>query len=933
MPMEASFLSKLATELLRDNSTTLHQTTIVLPNKRAKLFLIEELKQQATATFLAPDIISIESLIEDIAQLRALDPIELLFEFYIVYLENTPKAKQQDFEKFSGWAVTLLQDFNEIDRYLIHQKELFSYLLDIERIKLWTPNLNNQTVLVENHLEFWKLLSSYYEKFTTHLIEKKVGYQGLLYRKSAENIIDYTKNLHHKTFVFAGFNALNAAEEALITHLLAAEKAKVFWDIDSVFLRDEFHDAGLFLRRIKNSWKHFEKNPFNWIVNEFSNKKNIEVIGTAKSIGQAKIAGKIIEKIALENPSLQNTAVVLSEENILIPVLNALPVEVDKLNITMGYPSKNNPAQILIYKVINLHLNAQNRNQKQAVFYYKEVLEILNNPLVVSSVPANEVVKIIKSSNLTFITSNRLADLFSKYNLRENELVSLLFFDWKVPVAQILEKLKAILIYIKEQLSHQNEQDKVTKAFVFSIYNIIIKITNYYETYQNIESLDLLFTIYKQVIDQAQVSFEGEPLEGLQIMGILESRVLDFENVIITSLNEGKLPGGKSNNSFIPYDVKLEKGLPTYKERDAIFTYHFYRLLQRAKNIYLLYNTHSEGIDAGEKSRFITQLEIEHLPNHNFKKVFYNAIKPDTIYQPIEIVKTQPILDRLKEIATIKGFSPSALTNYLRNPIQFYYQRILGVRENEEVEENVAANTLGTIIHEVLEKMYQPFEGENKQIRVSDIEVMIQNIELYTLEKFEEVYKEGEIKKGKNLIAFEVAKRNIYNFLFQEKQSLENGDELFILSLEKEHAVEITHANLPYPIKIAGKVDRIELRNKTIRIIDYKTGKVEANKLKINTFEGLTLDLANDKIIQLLCYALMFQNDAIRENYNVEVGIFSFKNMKGGFLPFTFKIGSGKNAVIETIITPEFLNNFTEELVILVQEILNPVISFKEVIK
>lgn len=929
--MDTSFLSKLANELLTNNSTSLFNTSIVLPNKRAKLFLIEELKKHSTETFLAPQIISIESLIEDIAKLRALDNIELLFEFYIVYLEMTDISKQQDFEKFSSWAVTLLQDFNEIDRYLVNPNEIFSYLLDIERIKHWTPNLNNQSKLVEDYLEFWKLLPAYYEKFTQHLVTKKVGYQGLLYRKSAENIIKFTNKLENQTFVFAGFNALNNAEETIIKYLLENKKASVFWDIDAVFLRDEFHDAGLFLRRIKKSWKHFESNPFNWVMNEFSKEKNIEVIGTPKSIGQAKIAGKIIEKIAIENNSLENTAVVLSEENILIPLLNSLPVEVENLNITMGYPSKNNPAQILLYKLFNLHLNAQSRNQKQPVFYYKEVLEILNNPLVVSSFNANEVVKIIKNSNLTFITETRLVDLFSKYNLHENTLVSLLFFDWKVSVAEILEKLMAVLIYIKGHLSNQNEQDKVTKAFVFSIYNIIIKITNYYETYQNIENLEILFSIYKQVIDQAQVSFEGEPLQGLQIMGILESRVLDFENVIITSLNEGKLPGGKSNNSFIPHDVKLEKGLPTYKERDAIFTYHFYRLLQRAKNIYLLYNTHTEGIDAGEKSRFITQLEIEHLPNHNFKKTFYNAIKPDTIYQPIEIVKTQPILDRLKEIATIKGFSPSALTNYLRNPIQFYYQRILGVRENEEVEENVAVNTLGTIIHEVLEKMYQPFEGTNVPIEVSDIEVMIQNIETFTLEKFVEVYKEGEIKKGKNLIAFEVAKRNIYNFLLQEKQNLENGDELFILSLEKEQATEITHPNLPFSVRIAGKVDRIERRNNTIRIIDYKTGNVQANKLKISTFEGLTLDLANDKIIQLLCYALMFQENELRRNYNVEVGIFSFKNMKAGFLPFAFKIGSGKNAQIETIITPEFLENFTEELVVLIQEILNPAISFKEV--
>jgi hypothetical protein len=929
--MDASFLSKLAKELLSNNSTSLHNINIVLPNKRAKIFLIEELKKQSSTTFLAPKIISIEILIEEIAQLRTLDNIELLFEFYIVYLDTTEKSKQQDFEKFSSWAVTLIQDFNEIDRYLINQNEIFSYLLDIERIKHWTPNVNNQSKLIENHLDFWKLMPFYYQKFTEHLINKKVGYQGLLYRKASENCLAFAEKSEDKTFVFAGFNALNASEETIIKCLLEHNKASVFWDIDAVFLKDEFHDAGLFLRRIKNSWKHFETHPFNWITDTFSSDKNIEVIGTPKSIGQAKIAGKIIEKIVFENKSLENTALVLSEENILIPILNALPVEVEDLNITMGYPSKNNPAQILIYKLFQLHLNAQNRNKKQSVFYYKEVLEILNNPLIVSSIQANEVVKIIKNSNLTFITSNRLSELFSKYDLSSNELVQHLFFDWNVSVNEILEKLKVILIYIKTHLSNQNEQDKVTKAFVFSIYNVILKITNYFETYNKIENLEILFSIYKQVIDQAQVSFEGEPLKGLQIMGILESRVLDFENVIITSLNEGKLPGGKSNNSFIPYDVKLEKGLPTYKERDAIFTYHFYRLLQRAKNIYLLYNTHSEGIDAGEKSRFITQLEIEHLPNHNFKKVFYNAIKPDTIYQPIEVIKTQPILYRLEEIATGKGFSPSALTNYLRNPIQFYYQRILGVRENEEVEENVAANTLGTIIHEVLEKMYAPFEGKNIQIQVTDIDVMIQNIEAITLEKFIEVYKEGEIKKGKNLIAFEVAKRNIYNFLIQEKQHIENGDELFILSLEKPHETIFEHPNLPYPVKISGKVDRIELRNNTIRIIDYKTGKVEANKLKINTFEGLTLDLANDKIIQLLCYALMFQENPLKGNYNVEVGIFSFKNMKAGFLPFTF--GKGRGVVGETIISTDFLENFKEELVILIQEILNPAISFKEVIK
>lgn len=927
--MKETFLGNIADQLLLKSISDLANTIVVLPNKRAKLFLLEELKKKSTLTFFAPQIISIESLIESISQLRSLDVIELLFEFYTVYLEITPVEVAHDFERFSNWAKTLIQDFNEIDRYLINPNEIFSYLLEIERIKHWTPNKEQQTQLIENQLEFWRQLPSYYEAFSKHLIERKIGYSGLIYKQAVQNKEAFVLNLESEHFIFAGFNALNQAEEIIIQHLLEANKAEIFWDIDAVFLKDEFHDAGYFLRRIKKSWNYFQQHSFNWVFDEFSKDKNIEVIGTPKSIGQAKIAGKIIESISQTTANLEKTAIVLSEEKLLIPVLNALPNEVQNLNITMGYSSINNPAQILIHKLFKLHVNAQKRNAKQSVYYYKEVLEIINNPLIEPIIQGFEIVQTIKKSNLTFITASRLNDLFQQLNKDGSTAIfRLLFTNWDAPVAAILIKIQEVLLCLKESLSNDNEQNKVTKAFVYSVYKVILQITNYYEKYQRIESLEGLFTIYKQVIDQAEVSFEGEPLIGLQIMGILESRVLDFDNVIITSLNEGKLPAGKSANSFIPYDVKIEKGLPTYKERDAIFTYHFYRLLQRAKNIYLLYNNYSEGLDAGEKSRFLTQLDVERLPNHQYKKTTYNAFLPDKAYQPIEIVKTDKILARLQEIATDKGFSPSSLTNYLRNPIQFYYQRILGVSENEEVEENIAVNTLGTIIHEVLEKMFTPFVESKKQVAVQDVEQMMRYIETYTIEKFKEVYKEGEITKGKNLIAFEVAKRNIQNFLNQEKDNLEKGDELYILSLEQSHDTLITHQNLPYPVKVAGKVDRIELRNNVVRIIDYKTGKVLANNLKINTFEGLTLDLKNDKIIQLLCYALMYQNKPILHNYPVEVGIISFKNMKAGFMPFGF--GKGRGVVPETLISNEILEHFTEELVVLIAEILNPQMSFKE---
>lgn len=926
--MNTTFLGHIAQQLLEKPTHLLEQTIVVLPNKRAKLFLIEALKQQSTSTFFAPSIISIESLIETISGLRSLDAIELLFEFYSVYLQSTPEDKQQDFERFSNWAKTLLQDFNEIDRYLVDPNDIFSYLLEIERIKHWTPNKEQQTVLIEQQIEFWKQMPVYYQAFTNHLLQKKIGYSGLIYKQAVQNKHHFIKHLANQQFVFAGFNALNKAEEIIIQYLLEEQKAEVYWDIDQVFMNDDYHDAGYFLRRIKKSWKYLQQKPFNWIFDEFSKEKKIEVISTPKSIGQAKIAGKIIESIAEQTATLEQTALVLSEEKLLIPVLNALPEAVKNLNITMGYSSVNNPAQILIHKLFKLHVNAFKRNNKQGVFYYKEVLEIINNPLIEPLIQGFEMVQKIKKSNLTFITASRLKELYENSNQHKaSSIFELLFQNWDVSVTDILLKLQQINLEIKASLQNDNEQDKITKAFVYSVYKVLIQIGNYQENFGRITSLEGLFTIYKQVIDQAEVSFEGEPLMGLQIMGILESRVLDFENVIITSLNEGKLPAGKSAQSFIPYDVKIEKGLPTYKERDAIFTYHFYRLLQRAKNIYLLYNNYSEGLDAGEKSRFLTQLDIEHLPQHTYKKVAYNAYLPDKAYQPIEIVKTEKILSRLKEIATDRGFSPSSLTNYLRNPIQFYYQRILGVKENEEVEENVAVNTLGTIIHEVLEKMYTPFIGATVPISVDDINQMMTQIEDFTKEKFIEIYKEGEINKGKNLIAFEVAKRNIQNFLFLEKASIEAGDELFILSLEASHETVITHDNLPYPVKIAGKVDRIERRNNSVRIIDYKTGKVMANNLKINTFEGLSLDLKHDKIIQLLCYALMYDNKPLL-NDPIEVGIISFKNMRAGFMPFGF--GKGRGVVSQTTITKEILQQFKEELVVLIAEILNNQLSFKE---
>lgn len=914
-----SFLQKIASVVIHDYVGKLSEITIILPNKRAKVFLIEALKNETSKTIIAPQITSIEDFVQDVASIRSVDSIELLFEFYEVYLSITEKKHQQSFELFANWAKTLLQDFNEIDRYLLEPSHVLSYLKDIEDIKRWGLEVDQKTKLLENYIDFWKLLPVYYESLYNHLLFKSIGYQGLIYREAVNNLNHFSNTIGNRTFIFAGFNALNAAEEKIVQHLLALDQAKIYWDADQAFLNDPYHDAGLFLRRFKESWKHYKSNVFEWIVDDFSQSKNIQIIGTPKTIGQAKLAGSIIENLIGQNPdaSLDKVAVVLGEENLLVPVLYSLPASVGALNITMGYSGKNNPSQIFVAKLFKMHTNALSRKGGSYVFYYKDVLDILTHPLVEPHANAQRLVRIIKENNYTFITHHKILELHPEPSIFFN----LLFEKWENGSVAVLKNISALLIAIKDHFSNDNEEEKIAKAFVYGVFKVINKLINYYSKHHHIDNIDTLHSIYKQIIDLAEVSFEGEPLRGLQIMGVLESRVLDFETVIITSMNEGKFPAGKSQNSFIPYDVKRELGLPTFKEKDAIYTYHFYHLLQRAKNIYLIYNTENDGLDAGERSRFITQLEVEKKSKHNITFDIYNPDLPNTAYEPISVPKSELVMERLKEIA-VNGFSPSALTSYIRNPIEFYFQKILRIREVEEVEENIALNTLGTIIHETLKALYEPFIG--KFISENDLLNCFKLLDDEVLKQFKLVYKEGEIKKGRNLLAFEVAKRNVSNFLKMELESVKNNEAIQIIALEQTFERQFVHPKLPFPVLIKGNVDRIERRDGKIRIIDYKTGKVEKSNVVLKTWEGLTQELKNDKIIQVLAYAFMYEKEA--GELPIEVGIISFKNLKSGFLPFGFK----EEKDLNVLITSQILNSYLEEIANLLAEIFDVHIPFEE---
>jgi len=908
-----SFLHKVAQQLINEYGLDFTGILIVLPNKRARLFLLETFKDLSDSTFFAPEIISIEDFIGNIAQMDTLTGIEQLFEFYEVYKELTPKEAQQDFEQFGNWAKMLLQDFNEIDRYLLKPDYVFGYLKDIDDINHWSVKTEDHTRLIKDYLSFWDQLPAYYNAFNKRMKEKNTGYQGLVYKEAVRKLDDYLKEKADLKVFFTGFNALNEAEEHIIQKLLKNGQAQVYWDTDENFFNDPDHGAGYFARRIKQTWSYYKSHPYEWMVKEFGQRKNIEIISTPKSVGQAKIVGTIVDKLQQQDEKLQDTAVVLAEENLLIPVLYAMPESVTSLNVTMSYDSRSNPVQLFFMKLFKMHIHALNRG-KRAVFYHKEVLDVLSHTLVEYRAGSKKIVDEINRRNLSFFQMDLLDSL-----KEGTELMQLITDVWTDDIRSILDRLEAIVINLRSYL--RDSGDDVSLTFLYAFYQVLNHIRNYQEKYSVIETPQQLFSIYRQVADMAEVSFEGEPLEGLQVMGVLESRVLDFDNVIITSLNEGKLPAGKAINSFIPHDVKMELGLPTFKEKDAIYTYHFYHLLKRAKNIYLLYNSDSEGLDAGEKSRFVTQLLLDANPNHAVTMRNYFAKTSETAREPMVVEKSEQLLHRLREIASGKGFSPSAIGNYMRNPIQFYMQRVLGIREIDEVEENIALNTLGTIIHESLELLYEPYTG--KRLTKEMVDEMMQNSEKKVVEQFHLIYSDVADKQGKNLLAFEVAKRNVYHFLKMEKEQLEAGDEVEIIGLEQKLETTIKDSLLPYPVVLSGIADRVEIRNGILRIIDYKTGKVELNQVQVKDIKGLTQDLKFEKAIQLLIYGLMYRTQT---HLPIQAGIYSFKNRKKGYLMFGLK----QDGNLKEFIDDEVLNDFKAELVQLLAEVLNAGIAFEE---
>ncbi len=932
-----AFLDKIALDIKNRFDRNTGDICIVLPNRRASLFLKKYLAKQFQRTIWAPETFSVEDFIISLSGKTLADPLTQLFELYSVHLEQSGD-KAQDFDSFANWAQVLLSDFNEIDLYLADAKQVFSYLNEAKALQFWNLDEKPLTDFEKNYLGFYQSLYKYYEGLKSRLLSKHLVYQGLAYRLIAEDLEGLRSNLPWKKIIFAGLNALSTAEEKIIQFLVDNDLAEIIWDADPYYVDDPAQEAGNFIRRYMPRWSTGKPR---FLEENFLQNKQITITGVARNTGQARLAGQLISELLEKGTGLEDTAVVLADEKLLLPLLNSLPPDTGDINITMGFPISLTPLYRLIKAIFQLQENAEKlrppADGKETVFYARDIIGVLMHPYIsiiqkdakeISQNNLNLVLGQIRNSNKIFYTIKDIYDLLKSQDGEIKALPELLFSRWQGP-SDAIDKTLGIIELLRKGIAASDEGQKDMSAriemeYLFHFNKIFMRGRTLLAGNNAISSLRSLRRVLVQILDSSTIPFFGEPLKGLQIMGVLETRALDFKNIILLSANEGILPSGRSANTFIPFDVKKNFLLPTHNEKDAVFAYHFYRLLQRAENIHLVFDTEGDQLGGGEKSRFITQLAHE-LPKYN-PRISLNEeilrIPPLTGQDPytIEIEKSPELMERLAEKAA-KGFSPTALNTYINCSLQFYFKELAGLSELEEIEETIEANTLGSVIHEVLKELYDPLKG--KILIQDDIKGMKNKYKDFLQASFTKNYKDGDIEHGKNYLLYRVASLLILQFLESEENILKDkSQELQIVDLEKSvNTIFQLPDSKTGEIRLKGFIDRIDRLNGELRIIDYKTGMVNPGEVHVKEWENIIAGPKHSKALQLLMYAFLLQKD-LKTDEAIQTGNISLRNISRGFI----KVEIPEKAAVNQA----SLAQFGDQISILLKHIFDKEIPFSQ---
>lgn len=949
------FLYQIASLFYQEYGAEVSRLAFVFPNRRAGLFFQKYLSEVSDRPLFSPTILTINDLFIQLSGKQAADRISMLFTLYDIYVRQS--GSTETFDEFLYWGEMLLNDFDDIDKYLANARQLFTNVTDLREIEndfsyltdeqiaairtFWSSFYpRNDTPNQQEFLAVWQVLYNLYAEFRESLATEGKGYEGMIFRGVVEDMEKgECPDLPYEKVVFVGLNALSTSEERFLAQLQKRGIADFYWDYASDKVTDPDNKASYFVDRNRKSFPSSLQLP-----PEEKVETEIEVIGIPSGIGQAKQVYTLLNDLCREAEMSQETAlrtaVVLPDETLLIPVLNAIPEQIRRINVTMGYPLAGTPVASLMEYILLLQKDVRYMD-RQPLFYFRDVLPVLNHRYIMGTSPEiiSSLVKDITENNKIYI---------SHADLDKTPLLSILFTPvtgveaFSSYLIQVLEELNKQLAVDSEALTVEEENEEfsnlnaqfstgkstdIEQEFIFHYFTTVNRMREVMKDAHVEMKVDTFFRLLKRVTETITIPFHGEPLSGLQIMGVLETRALDFDRLIILSMNEGIFPQKKAANSFIPYNLRRGFGLPTYEHQDSVWAYHFYRLIYRASQVSLLYDTRSNGSQTGEVSRFVHQLHFHYEVPMRDKLVVYNVSSSKT--PPLEVRKSEEILRRLSAYRRggPKAISASAVNTYLDCPLKFYFTVVEGIREEEEVSETIESNVFGSILHKVMEELYQPFCG--KLVTVDLLKAIRKDTALVTgaiARAFASEFFKSDVVRtltGQNYLIGEMIRKYVEKILERD------GKLTPFRYIESERKIKgLISLSDHSEVQLKGFIDRVDEVGDAIRIIDYKSGN---GNTVFNSLESLFDKEVKDRakaVMQVFMYSWMYSRLTENKGKTVQPGIYYVRSLfSDSFDPSVYhRIERGKSDKVDDF--SRYQEAFEEGLRGCLDEMFNPEVTF-----
>ena len=836
-----SFLKLVAADLYKHTEGNLAHTAVVFPNKRAGLFFNEYLAQESDSPIWSPAYVSISELFRSLSPWEVGDPVKLVCELYKIFRQETQSTETLD--DFYFWGEMLISDFDDADKNKVDTDKLFSNLQDLrnimddytfiddeqeEAIRQFFQNfsIERRTALKERFISLWDVLGNIYKGFRESLASQNIAYEGMMYRHVIEHL-DVDK-LPYEKYVFVGFNVLNKVEHTLFTQLRDAGKAVFYWDYDEFYKRENrqavTHEAGEFIRR---NLRDFPSPLPDELFNNLSKPKEVHYIASSTENAQARYLPQWIRN-NLTTPE-KETAVVLCNEALLQPVLHSLPAEVKHVNITMGFPLSQTPVYSFLIALLELHTHGF--NFKSGRYTFQSVVTLLKHPYTRQLTGQAELLEKELTGN------NRFYPLPGE--LGKDEFLTRLFTPLSGNLnlcIRLSETLQQVAGIYQTNTSGTGDTDAFSQLYresLFKAYTTINRFRTLIEEDELTVQPETFRRLLVKFLSATNIPFHGEPAIGMQVMGVLETRNLDFRHLVLLSVNEGQLPKSGGDSSFIPYNLRKAFGMTTIEHKIAVYAYYFYRLLQRAERITLMYNTSSDGLNRGEWSRFMLQFLIEW--PHPITRQFLEAGQSPQGTSPITVEKTPDVMRRMQSLFDVRAnpkakFSPSALNYYLDCPLKFYYRYVAGLSAPDEVSAEIDSATFGSIFHYAAEHIYKDLTTHGKVIHKEALETLLRNevkLQDYVDAAFKELFfhvpqNEKPEYNGVQLINSAVIARYLKQLL---QNDLRYAPFTFVASeIEVDEPIDIQTPRGVIKSRIGGIIDRMDSKDGTLRIVDYKTG-------------------------------------------------------------------------------------------------------------